>query len=876
MQASRFIGCGLAVAALFAAFAPVASLAAAPVNLGNVPPPGTRYTVETTTDGSRQTTINGRLGMKRTTGTTHLHRAATVEVLTVRDGALTSVRVTYGNDCQAVYDATGDFASHKQTPFVYAGKTVTVMLGNDGEVTDDAVLMANPPDINELHSVLKNAFGRLPKKPVDIGEEWACDPDIAAQVLGLTGTGDTGEMKMKLLSVKEVSGRPTAEIQVTTTSTTHSGGAENKAQGQGTSLYDIATGVLLKSEHRVSYSGSGGDPAVMQTESTGTETTVVTAQLFPSATAPPAALIAPAPAAGVPAGNPLSAVPSYDGSFSDGKLTVDLSASGGAYAGTFTLGEQKFPATAHAGDQGLVGSFTAGARQFPFTAALDGNTLTLTSGNKTYSLKKATNPLDASPATAPPPAPIAAAPAAPPAGVTLGAFSELGSNDFGKTLFAEFSGSPSFEGAVSQARKALGGIFDAKPYCTGGLADAARKTGAADFTATLKGKAQRGWMMVGIDKGGTSVIIIYCQTDAPPAALADLFAAVPGKAKTTQFQFPDGSGSIELVRNWVAQSQNCRQNMLVTGPALQLLSGDVNFYLLAPDADQVKAAKRLYDLKVRNIQQSNQMNARFHLTPLPMPPPLDLKKQFSWATFCPVCRTTDDIARDFLPLIAERQERERYDLKVIDTAPFETESLRPGATAVVFTLSFSWKSDANVVPMRSLTKVEWFPGMTGKDQWEANVSEMVAPEATFARDVALMNVMRASVKPDDAWFMRQTRQILANGEKVTQTIIQTTKEQQENFEQTMKTQARLHEQYMQASEEHFQHSQENFWAQRAATTAASRDVTEFALGLRDVYDTHTGTYQKVDLFNSTAIVAGMNASSNDPHQYIEVPLRNEP
>jgi hypothetical protein len=46
-------------------------------------------------------------------------------------------------------------------------------------------------------------------------------------------------------------------------------------------------------------------------------------------------------------------------------------------------------------------------------------------------------------------------------------------------------------------------------------------------------------------------------------------------------------------------------------------------------------------------------------------------------------------------------------------------------------------------------------------------------------------------------------------------------------------------------------------------------------GVRDVYDTKTGTLHSVDLYNSHAIVEGMNAAVNDPNQFVQIPLRYE-
>jgi hypothetical protein len=76
----------------------------------------------------------------------------------------------------------------------------------------------------------------------------------------------------------------------------------------------------------------------------------------------------------------------YAGSFSDGKVTVELSESDGAYVGTIALGDTRFPAKASVAGQGLAGTFTSNGGEYPFTATLDGDRLIFVTGGKTYTL----------------------------------------------------------------------------------------------------------------------------------------------------------------------------------------------------------------------------------------------------------------------------------------------------------------------------------------------------------------------------------------------------------------------------------------------------------------------------------------------------------
>jgi hypothetical protein len=90
------------------------------------------------------------------------------------------------------------------------------------------------------------------------------------------------------------------------------------------------------------------------------------------------------PAASGDVSKPVTA--SFAGSFSDGKVTVELSESGGSYVGTIALGDTRFPAKASVAGQGLAGTFTSNGGEYPFTATLEGDRLIFVTGGKTYTL----------------------------------------------------------------------------------------------------------------------------------------------------------------------------------------------------------------------------------------------------------------------------------------------------------------------------------------------------------------------------------------------------------------------------------------------------------------------------------------------------------
>lgn len=102
----------------------------------------------------------------------------------------------------------------------------------------------------------------------------------------------------------------------------------------------------------------------------------------------------------------------YSGSYTDGKLTVELKAAAagaGGYAGSIKMAADAFPCKAQEKGGALAGTFEMKDASFDFSASLENKTLVLTTGQTTYRLARqapaVANPLDVAPAPAPAPAP---------------------------------------------------------------------------------------------------------------------------------------------------------------------------------------------------------------------------------------------------------------------------------------------------------------------------------------------------------------------------------------------------------------------------------------------------------------------------------------
>src|SRR5579863_10491779 len=201
----------------------------------------------------------------------------------------------------------------------------------------------------------------------------------------------------------------------------------------------------------------------------------------------------------------------FAGTFKNEKFAITLTGNDNAYAGAITMGADQYPVKAIVKGEFLVGTFTAGADQFEFTATLDGATMSLTTGGKTKTLKRAVkNPLadvehhDAAPATAP-----AAAPNNTPAPrddkpisleQSLGNFSVLGATATGRTLFIKLPNAANIESTITQTADELAKVFGAKPELSGAFADAKTKNkGGASLAAGFQDHAVKGVILSSTD-----------------------------------------------------------------------------------------------------------------------------------------------------------------------------------------------------------------------------------------------------------------------------------------------------------------------------------------------------------------------------------------
>lgn len=547
----------------------------------------------------------------------------------------------------------------------------------------------------------------------------------------------------------------------------------------------------------------------------------------------------------------------FVGKFVGDKLTVQIGGAG-PLSGTIAMGAQTFPLTAHLDGGKLVGSFRSGGNDFPFTATLEGNDLTLVSGGVSYAMKRAAvNPL-AMPQPAAGTNPPAASGAGREAGqagsgheagqaAPGGELLELAATEHGKTLFLKLPQATSMDAAVQGAGDALGKALDEKPIFTQASVDArSHGKGLASFTDKAGGQEVKGLMLFTIDAhDGATVTILYTAAGASGEETAKLMAALPMQQKMQTHEFPDGSGSVDLPPGWTTASQSLTAGaVFIAGPKDQTVVYNGTILVNTPNS-------RTMQLYQRNVQMSRQLRM-----PAPPPPPGVISDRCS----------PREVVEKVLPQINEqsRQAGRPWNefTRVIDSVEVPANPFIAGAQAGKFYIAYVAHQPTGDKPMRQWVRIDTWDVGDGKDVWTIGVNGMYGPEATFETDLPVMQQIFASMKLAPGAMERQGA---AN---------------QAQFKQFMENNQRQHEamlargrEFNRQQQDRFERFESNMRAQSQARHDANSDFIEMIRGYRDVYDTRTGTMHSVDYYNVDAITNSWNAAANDPHQFVQAPLR---
>jgi hypothetical protein len=530
----------------------------------------------------------------------------------------------------------------------------------------------------------------------------------------------------------------------------------------------------------------------------------------------------------------------FAGKFSDGKLTAELADAQGGYRGTISLGQQNFPASAQANGETISGTFVAGGSSFSFNGALSGDTLKLVTGSSTYTLTRqagGVNPVGGGEM------PAAGVPAGSvPAGYTVAA-----NTDSGRVMVASKPAYQTLTAALQATMPELVPYFDGRPKIIRGYQDTRDPNhGGVSFTATLKGQAVNGLVACKISAQSSAITVVYCKAGATAADWAALKgsqqqavaggdgggdgggAAAAGPVALHPYRFPDGTGVIGLADGWTTNAGSCNGEVIITGPANQLITMGFVLNVITPDSPAIQ----------RN-QQYNAYEQRVGGRPRPLGALI--------SPYGDPVQVWNAIAPE-LSQLNESKGAPTFTLDHLREAG-PSQALSPRAHAVFANYGITLSANGQQLHRLVLAKLTVNP--ITNDSFKFGVLSVAAPDATYKQDLPTMLAMTNSLQENSAVFAQQTQQTIAgmNGRFAAQQAAQ------------QKVEA--------ANDEHNQDVAQN----QLITERSNTNEDEIIRGDRTVVDTTTGEKTSVDLGNVDQIVDNLNAG--DPGRYKEIPLRDE-
>jgi hypothetical protein len=584
--------------------------------------------------------------------------------------------------------------------------------------------------------------------------------------------------------------------------------------------------------------------------------------------------------------------------YTDGKLTVEWTLTNQDYSGTFTLGANQFPATAHVQGNALQGSFTSGTHQFAFTGTLSGDVLALNTGGTTYQLKRIQpeNPLAAA-------NPLAAQNGAAQAGTSAGTsantpantpantladapagYTVVSSSASGKAISIEKTGVNSVQSALEATLPDLAQFFGTKPTIGSAYQDAKNaNSGGATFSDTLNGQPIKGIISCTVNDKGALLAVVYAKADtskaewdkltSPAAPTASAAATPPPPPPPAfnlhEFDFPDGTGSLELADGWTTAAQTCINPVFITGPAQQSIVVNNMVHIDTPDSPLQQT--------IRNSQRmQEQMAANARAMGRPAPPPFP-KPPGPPPLVSPYLEPVDAL-KAMMPqfsAVAEYNHGPSTTIDSIISVKDAKPNLPNGKAAII---KYAYTQTLNGQQTKFLRSVLLETAPQGAWGWTWFIRGVAAPEATFDHDAPLMFAMLGSLRVNQAQFTQnlnaQTQNNIHNSQVLGQAENQVLQTQAQMGQDNMNTQNSIYQQQHQAQMDGYaQHNQQ--WA--ADETQKQRNTADFIetiKGTRMVYDTQTGATGYANLSDVTGVVDSLNQAALDPNRFVQVPLRD--
>jgi len=469
------------------------------------------------------------------------------------------------------------------------------------------------------------------------------------------------------------------------------------------------------------------------------------------------------------------------------------------------------------------------------------------------------------------------------------------STDSGKSLATQKPNVTTVDAALLATFPDLAAYFGNRPTIGSAYQDAHDATiGGATFSATLKGQPVRGIVSCKVHDGGASVAVIFGRTDAPKADWEKLMTppavskaeppavsnAQPPTPQTgagapaaqtvgfTEYDYPDGTGSIQIPPGWTMKGNSAINVAMVTGPADQTIFLHKGNSIQTPDSPQVAQRQRLDAQTAQNSAWFAQRGIK-PAQQKPLPPLM----------IAPFTKAVDSVPV-MIPLLSKNSEFNNGPSLSLDRviSSQEVPCQMQGATRGIITFAFTKTINGQSTAYRQ--KVDVITSPVGNTAWMFfGRYSAAAPDATFDHDLPIMMAIVQSEKIDPQKAMQvgaqQNQQLYQAGQQMLAAQQGQNEAINNMYKQNAQTQQNIHnEQQAQVQAGYDAHNQQ-FRDDQLQRSRNAADFNESIIGTRTIYDTVTGQSGYANLTDVNGVVDSLNQAALDPNRFVQIPLRDQ-
>jgi hypothetical protein len=463
-------------------------------------------------------------------------------------------------------------------------------------------------------------------------------------------------------------------------------------------------------------------------------------------------------------------------------------------------------------------------------------------------------------------------------------YAVITSTDFGKSLSTQKDGVTTVQAALEAVLPDLDHYFGVKSTIGSAYQDAKDpKSGGATFSSTLDGQPVKGIISCKLGDKGAAVAVIYARANTPKAEWDKLTSPPQADAATAsgpttapakpvfalkEFDFADGSGSLQLADGWTTKAQTCINPVLIVGPAKQTIVLNNMIHIDTPDSPFQKMKQQQERMMEQMAANARAQGRPFNPPPLPPVPP---------TLVAPYCEPVDAL-KTLIPQFNKISEFHHGPTTTLDKIISEKDapSGLPGGKAAIILYQYTETLNGEQTQFRRSVFLQTAP--MGQAGWVWVVTGVAAPDATFVHDAPLMFAMMNSLKINqEQWTKNLNAQTASNMHNIAvmgQAENQVLATQAQMGRDNLNTQNAIHQEQHQAQMDSYADHNAQWAADETQKQRNTADFIETIKGTRMVYDTQTGASGDASLSDVTGVVDALNQAALDPNRFVQVPLRD--